>query len=109
MIKHRIFITSTTVAVIFFLTILGMRISFLDKSPKPKPKPRAVLNLFEKSASSSSCSSKQNFAPTLDIPPELFRFHITRSIFAENHFTLTTNPTRSLHSFPQHGRSPPLS
>jgi hypothetical protein len=64
--KSATFRIAVVSGVIFFLTFLGMRISYLDKTSKPKPRPRAVLNLFAKSMSGSTCSHKTTFPPLLD-------------------------------------------
>ncbi len=54
-------------SVIFFLTFLGMRLHFLDKSKKPKPRPRAVINLLAKSVSGSTLNVKHDLHPCLDV------------------------------------------
>lgn len=94
--------------VIFFLTFLGMRISFLDKTSKPKPRPRAVLNLFAKSMSGSTFSHKPTIAPSFDAvcvpqsPPEI-RF----SCATGRYITLQTSPVASPDVFLPKDRSPP--
>lgn len=109
MIKHRIFITATTVAVIFFLTFLGMRLAFLDKSSKPKPKPRAVLNLSAKSASSTACSLKHIPVPAFDISHELSLHHIPTFLLVKQYINPTSDSFRLHHSSPPKDRAPPLS
>lgn len=58
MIRQRFISIAITALVIFFLTFLGMRISFLDPHPKPKPRPRAVLNQLSKTY---ACSINTEF------------------------------------------------
>jgi hypothetical protein len=107
MTKNRIFITATTVVVVFFLTSLGMRLPFLEKSLKPKPRPRAVLNLFAKSASSAACATKQDFAPSLDILHESVEYHIPVSILTGINVTYFIAPADFHRTLPLQGRSPP--
>ena len=95
--------------IIVFLTILGMRLPFLDKSSKVKPRPRAALNLFAKSASSASASSKNSLTPSFDTP-------VTSSSTSRTHPGYTLGCFESCQLIPvlspdmilSKGRSPPL-
>jgi hypothetical protein len=107
MIRNRIFIASTTVAVVFFLTFLGMRLSFLDKSSKPKPKPRAVLNQFAKSASSTLCPTTPDLVPSVDLSLESSKINAPTFVMGEIIATNITDSNASHYILPLQGRSPP--
>ena len=76
MTRNSIFITTISILVVFFLTFLGMRLSFLENSSKPKPRPRAVITHVVKTASSTDCFKKHDFTPDLLIFHESPENHI---------------------------------
>lgn len=108
MTRNRVFIAATTVVVVFFLTFLGMRLSFLDKSPRPKSRPRAVITQVIKSASGISSYAKQNFAPVFDVSYKMADYQITTFILLNLFKKDFLNPSLSQYIRPLQGRSPPL-
>jgi hypothetical protein len=94
--------------VIFFLTFLGMRLSFLDKSSKPKSRPRAVLNLGAKSASNTISSAKLNLLPVFDIPHDSPQHPVPAYILSTICVTYFSNTAVTHHLRPLAGRSPPI-
>lgn len=92
--------------VIFFLTFLGMRLSFLEKSSKPKPKPRAVLNLSVKSL--SSVAGSLNSIPTFDMDVPQAAVNIDSIYSRLIYVTTFKNPLTSFLIDISQGRSPPV-
>lgn len=92
--------------VIFFLTFLGMRLSFLEKSCKPKPKPRAVLNLSVKSL--SSVADNPNSIPSFDMDAPQAAVNIDPIYSRSIYITTFKNPLTSFLIEISQGRSPPV-
>lgn len=108
MTRNRAYIAATTVVVVFFLTFLGMRLSFLDKSPRPKSRPRAVITQVVKSVSNTSIHAKQNFTPVFDIFHAVTVCKIPTFILSSLLENDCLNFFSSQHIRPLQGRSPPL-
>jgi hypothetical protein len=107
MTRKSTFITATTVVVIFFLTFLGMRLPFLDKSAKSKLKPRAVANQLVKSASGINSSPKPHVPPDFGFLHESTKHLIPPVMAPATNVTFLTSHTASSSRRSIHGRSPP--
>jgi hypothetical protein len=102
-------ITLTTLTVAFFLTFLGMRLSFLDKTSKPKPRPRAVLKFVGKTFGVSSAFLKSPTTPPSDTCGEPNHFDSVSCIEISACSASDTATALSQKSHLTSGRSPPLS
>ena len=107
MILSRQLSIAITVFAVFFLTFLGMRLPFLEKSSKPKPRPRAVLKLSGKQLTSFSFrfnDHDQSYDINVDVPG----FALSPPSQVKLNTLLVINiSASSVHSCPN-GRSPPL-
>jgi len=106
---QRTTISFVTFSVVFFLTFLGMRLAFLDKTTKPKAKSRAVLTLTSKSLTSYSSHSKHNFSPLFADCRDIAEFitpEFTQSCIVAINFI---NPVKSYGIRLVQDRSPPRS
>ena len=100
-------INITTVAVIVFLAVLGMRVPPLDTASKPKPRPRAILSASTKSFSSAISNQESDTTPLLTLVETAPLLHQPSAGQAASHAYLPTGPSAA-PSRAQSGRSPPF-
>lgn len=104
---NKFIINGAAFAVIFFLTFLGMRITFLDPSPKPKPRPRAVLKNYVKSNVSVQLNQKLNDSSPGAVPEEQRKFRIAVQAVPLDFSSHSTFAIKTCSIFSSPGRSPP--
>ncbi len=109
MIRDRIGVTSITVVVIMFLTVMGVRQPFLDKSGKPKPGTGAVLNHFAKLISDPVLSTKPSFPTSIDVSNIPVAPRVPLSCEICGYLVLQVSPAASAGVSLSKGRSPPCS
>jgi hypothetical protein len=107
MINNKFVITATSFAIMFFLTSFGIQLPFHGNFSKPRPRTRAIPNLLVKSTSSSTASTKSDFAPSGDIQLESFELKKPLLVLSGISAADFSNPVSSCNIRPLQGRSPP--